>query len=198
MLTSFLIDGFNFYHSIKELPRRLRWFNYHKFCRHFLRENDTLHSITYFTALAYWRPKSEERHQVFIEACKILGIKVMQGKFKERNIPCSYCHKINIRHEEKATDVNIALQAYRLAKEVDQIFLVTGDTDLIPAVRAIKDDYPGIKIGVIFPFNRATRELKNEVHLSHKVKQKNLAQFTLPPSLTKEDGTKITCPLDWR
>lgn len=197
MRTAFLIDGFNFYHSIKDLSRNFRWFDYAKFCRHFLRGSDSIHSITYFTALAHWRANSEARHKIFIEACKIMGIRVVEGKFKDKHSRCPKCGKPIVRHEEKATDVNIALQAYRLAKDVDQIFLVSGDTDLIPAIRAIKDDYPQVRVGAIFPFNRSTREFKTEVDVSHKTSQKILGNFLLPPSLTKKDGTVITCPPGW-
>lgn len=162
-----------------------------------MRKSDVLHSISYFTALAHWRPKSSARHRVFIEACKTSGITVIQGKFKEKRLQCSHCHKENLRHEEKATDVNIALHAYQLAKDVKQIFLVTGDTDLIPAVKAIKADYPSVQVGVVFPYKRFTRELKCEVDISHKVKHNILNQFILPTSLAKPDGTRISCPASW-
>ena len=198
MQTTFLIDGFNFYHSIKSFPKNLRWFNYFDFCKHFMRATDTLHSITYFTARAYWLQDSAARHGVFIDACKTLGVRVVEGKFKEKTTTCPICKKKTIRHEEKATDVNLALHAYRIAKYVEQIFLVTGDTDLVPAIKMIKQDYPSVKVGVIFPFNRSTRELKDEAHLTHKVSQKILGQFVLPQTLLKKDGTLITCPDSWR
>ena len=198
MLTAFLIDGFNFYHSIKPLPRRLRWFDYPKYCNHFLCKGDTVHSISYFTALAHWRTNSVARHRVFVEACKIQGVTVVEGKFKEKHSPCPHCKKDITRHEEKATDVNIALHAYRIAKSVEQLFLITGDTDLIPAVRLIKQDYPNVRVGVIFPFNRANKELKTEAHLSRKTTRSILGNFILPDRLTKGDGTVIYCPQDWK
>ena len=49
--------------------------------------------------------------------------------------------------EEKETDVNIALGMYRAACRADQlqigqIVLVSGDTDLAPALAAIRQDFP--------------------------------------------------------
>lgn len=198
MQTAFLIDGFNFYHSIKYFQNKIKWFDYLRFCKHFIRDGDELHSITYFTAFANWREEAAKRHSIFIEACTVNGIDVVLGKFKEKTIRCPSCKENTIRHEEKATDVNIALYAYRLAsKGVDQIFLVTGDTDMIPAIRLIKQDFPRVVIGVIFPYHRYTGEMKKEAHVSHKTDGNILEKFILPPVLVKPNGKKIRCPAEW-
>ena len=55
--------------------------------------------------------------------------------------------------EEKQTDVNIALDIYRDAvlQHCEQIVICTNDTDIVPALKRVKVDFPEIKIGVIFP-----------------------------------------------
>jgi hypothetical protein len=63
--------------------------------------------------------------------------------------------------EEKQTDVNLAISMYRtlanqrnneqLEFNIQQIVLVSADTDMTPALAAIKEDFPEISIGVIFP-----------------------------------------------
>ncbi len=200
MQTAFFIDGFNFYHSIKRLDRRLRWFDYQAYCRHFMRSGDTLHSVNYFTALAYWRADSAVRHQIFIEANKINGVNVILGMFKEKNLFCPNCHSPFITHEEKATDVNIALQAYRLAsrQEAEQVIFVTGDTDLIPAIRMIKSDFPEKRIGVVFPLNRASKELRQEAHFYHSTRRNILNRFQLPDVIQSPQGKVIRRPPSWR
>lgn len=57
------------------------------------------------------------------------------------------------RLEEKKTDVNIALGMYRDACKgiCDRIILVSNDTDLEPALAAIRDDFPMTMIGVVAP-----------------------------------------------
>ena len=58
------------------------------------------------------------------------------------------------RLEEKETDVNIALEAYRdaLKEDVSQQVFVSNDTDLAPVVRALREDLgPQIRLGIIFP-----------------------------------------------
>jgi uncharacterized LabA/DUF88 family protein len=54
---------------------------------------------------------------------------------------------------EKKTDVNLAMGMYRDAnkKLVDQLVLVSNDSDAEPVVKAILEDFPYLKIGLIMP-----------------------------------------------
>ena len=163
-----------------------------------MRSTDTLQAITYFTALAYWLPDKSKRHAVFIEACETKGIYVVRGKFKEKKSSCPHCGQTIFRHEEKATDVNIALHAYRLATHgMEQIIFVSGDTDLIPAVRMIKQDFQSVRVGVVFPYQRYTKEFAQVADFSHKTSAQTLQRFILPTTITKPSGKTITCPTDW-
>lgn len=78
------------------------------------------------------------------------------------------------RLEEKQTDVNIALEAYRDAVKglAKQFIFVSSDTDLAPALQAIREDCgDDIQIGVIIPI-RATNQRPGNQTLS------NLANWT--------------------
>ena len=197
MKTICLIDGFNMYHSIRNLEKKFRWIDYYALCKHFLRKDDELEEVYYFTALAHWLKDAKKRHQVFIEACKIRGVRVVLGKFKEKTILCKRCRENFISHEEKATDVNIALYAYRLAnKGVEQIFIVSGDTDLAPAIELIKQDF-NTHIGIISPFKRHSKELIQKADISHSISINVMEQHLLPMEMLKKNGKKITCPQEW-
>jgi len=68
--------------------------------------------------------------------------------------------------EEKQTDVNIALHAYRDAIQArcDQIVIVSNDTDLSPALKMIREDLgSAIKIGIITPIRKTTMESKSRL-----------------------------------
>lgn len=54
---------------------------------------------------------------------------------------------------EKKTDVNLALSMYRDAstRALDQVVLITNDTDTEPAISALMEDFPTLKIGMIIP-----------------------------------------------
>ncbi|MBB4225506.1 antitoxin Xre/MbcA/ParS toxin-binding domain-containing protein [Variovorax guangxiensis] len=63
------------------------------------------------------------------------------------------CQEILVwKVEEKQSDVNLALQAYHdaMTDEVDQIVVVTNDTDIAPALAMIRQHTPAI-IGVVIP-----------------------------------------------
>jgi len=78
-----------------------------------------------------------------------------------RQPPCK-THRLDVwKLEEKQTDVNIALEAYRdvVKEHADQLVFVTNDSDLAPALSAIREDFDGrIEIGVIFPIRKSAGE----------------------------------------
>ena len=55
--------------------------------------------------------------------------------------------------EEKQTDVNIALNLYRDAAKglADSFVICSNDSDLIPAVKAIRQDFPALQLGLVAP-----------------------------------------------
>ncbi|MBR2082614.1 MAG: NYN domain-containing protein [Elusimicrobiaceae bacterium] len=56
-------------------------------------------------------------------------------------------HSLCGGHEEKLTDVNIAIYLLEIALKntVDEAVIVSADSDLIPAILAIKRNFPGKK-----------------------------------------------------
>ena len=68
---------------------------------------------------------------------------------------CRKCYKKYQTFEEKETDVNIALYLLRMAfqNKFDKFFLIIGDTDLIPAVKMIREYFPNKKSHIIIPIN---------------------------------------------
>ncbi|MEI6029315.1 MAG: NYN domain-containing protein [Betaproteobacteria bacterium] len=54
---------------------------------------------------------------------------------------------------EKKTDVNLALRMYRDAcrGDVDQAVLVSNDSDAEPTLRALAEDFPSVRLGVVMP-----------------------------------------------
>jgi uncharacterized LabA/DUF88 family protein len=54
---------------------------------------------------------------------------------------------------EKKTDVNLALSMYRdvSKRSLDQVVLISNDSDTEPAISALIEDFPALKIGLIIP-----------------------------------------------
>lgn len=55
--------------------------------------------------------------------------------------------------EEKLTDVHIALDFYRSAVrgEADLLIVCSNDSDMGPAMRRVRDDYPAQRVGLVAP-----------------------------------------------
>jgi len=109
--------------------------------------------------------------------------------------------------EEKQTDVNIALHAYRDAARSDctQIVICSNDSDLEPALQFIRDDIPGATIGLVMPLREDSQEsgkvpnkrLTKLAHwVRHCIKDGELLSAQLPPNVPtrKKPASK---PMHW-
>ncbi len=116
--------------------------------------------IYFFTAIAKHRNiDSQNRHKTYINALKKSGVKLVLGEFKEKYIaPCIDCkqklpsEKI-LKHEEKHTDVNIAITLLEKAmtNNFDRAYLLSGDSDYVPVVKRVKELYPQKEIIICPP-----------------------------------------------
>ena len=108
--TTFLIDGFNLYHSIVDIARycnglNVRWLNIFSLCKshlHLIGKDATIESVYYFSALAHHLndPSVIARHETYIKCLRETGVEEQLGRFKRKTIRCSHGGKIT-RYEEK-------------------------------------------------------------------------------------------------
>ena len=165
MKTIALIDGFNFYHPIHqhfvETKECLKCLNYFTLAESLIKEADTLSEVIFFTAVAkHLGVEKTKRHRLYIRALKAKKIRVVEGNFKRKkkkvylNEPDK--HKIDIvqwGHEEKETDVRIALEMLDYAYQdlFDKCLLFTADSDLVPAINKVKSRFPKKEIVLVVP-----------------------------------------------
>jgi uncharacterized LabA/DUF88 family protein len=102
--------------------------------------------------------------------------------------------------EEKETDVNIAIQLLEQALKdtYDIAMIISGDSDLLPALRAVKRNYPDKTFGVIIPPGREAELLKKEADFHRKIKFKHLESSRLPEAIKLVDGKTLVCPEKWQ
>lgn len=197
---AFLIDGFNLYHSISANPalHKYKWINLYSLAEILIPRSDKLTGVYYFTAIAHWDQQKAAKHRLFIRVQEFYGVQSIYGKFKFRDKKCNICHKYYKTPEEKQTDVNIAIKLLTLAiqDDYDTAIILSGDSDLIPSVNAVKSTFPGKRIGVAIPINRTANELQNTVHFHMRIKEKHLKSCLLPEQI-EIDGRKITRPQTW-
>jgi len=151
------VDGFNLYHAVDNLGQpHLKWFNLRQLLEVFVdpAEHELL-DVFYFSAFAKWLPGPLSRHQQFVGAIKSLGTTPVMGHFKEKDRSCRKCGAKWKAHEEKETDVNIAIWLLREAykNNFDEAFIVSRDSDLTPVIRMVKKEFPNKSIKIISPPN---------------------------------------------
>lgn len=136
------IDGYNLYHAVDDTGRHdLKWFNLWELCGALIRgeRRAELVEVLYFSAFATWKPEQYARHRQYVAALKSAGVKIILGNFKKKPRKCNRCLNEWTGHEEKESDVNIAIhltdKAHR--NEYDEALLLTADTDLTPAIRMV-------------------------------------------------------------
>jgi len=207
------IDGFNLYHAldlrvryripgtetveIRSPYHQYKWLDLQKLCGCFLTKNEELRNVYHFTALMTWASEKMKRHVLYIRALESTGVRTVYGAFKEKDVFCTRCKSIFIKHEEKRTDVNIAIHLLGFAQAdlYDRALLVTGDSDLIPAVEWVRKQYPDKRISVIVPIARpVTKHLRQVANDHAKIKENHLRSCLLPSAIRLLDGTVIVSP----
>ena len=75
------------------------------------------------------------------------------GRFKQKDVFCTKCRSVFLKHEEKETDVAIAVTLAELlfTDKCDTVVIMSGDTDLSPAIVKSKMLLPGKKVLLAFP-----------------------------------------------
>lgn len=203
----FLVDGFNVYHSVCEAQRTIKgasmkWLDMRGLCESYLSSignGATLQKVFYFSAFMDWIPDKAARHQTYVAALRTTGVEVQLHRFKEKEVWCKTCKQTHVHHEEKETDVAIAVKLMELLSvdACDTVVLVTGDTDLAPAIRTAKTLWTSKRIWTVFPFGRHNAELKLLAHGWLKVKAKRYVSYQLPNPVKVSDTELLWKPTTW-
>ncbi len=170
-------------------------------------------AIKFFTALVephkHLSPK-RDRHRRYLKALGTLPkVKVILGKYQERTVTCGAqaCPR-RLEYqvaEEKKTDVNIAVNLLEDALEglTDSMVIVSGDSDLEPAVEWVRRKYPQIKITVYIPvLEDERRERRNDNYHRMGATCKplplvDIPRHVLPATVPVGEGDSVTRPAEW-
>lgn len=218
--TIIYVDGFNLYYgALKRTPDK--WLDLAAYFGLILPDAD-LRAVRYFTAPVSGQEGVDQ--QVYLNALAMNPlVDIRLGKYKPKTIRCGVgtCSHRGprefTRSEEKQTDVGIAVgmldDAYQ--SHADRMVSVSGDSDLVPALRLVGVRAPAIKLSVYIPDRRAwnvrqasgskpsVRTFAEDIRSA--VGNKNvrllpiieLGRSQLAPSMLSSDGSTITKPSDW-
>ena len=191
------VDGFNLYHAIDglNLPH-LKWTDLRALARSFLRNSQTLDTVKYYMAFATWLPDAYARHREYVTALRVSGVEVYLSEFRDRPSECYRCGHRWIGHEEKRTDVQMAVDIVGdcLEDQFDLALVITADSDLSPAIARVRAS-PGKRLLMIAPpgrFNRA-----RDLGFTHQIRQRRLADCLLPPALIQNGQVVATRPPEY-
>ncbi len=210
--TTFLIDGFNLYHSLRNAEsdtgiHPMRWLDLRSLCNDYLyiigqhtHEMAILETIHFFSATpTHYAKETQDRHSLYMRCLASTGIKMHLGRFKRKDLRCSICNGKLSRYEEKETDVAIATELFSICHTdaADTIVLVTGDTDLAPTVRVCKRLFPSKLICFAFPYKRYNAELAHIAIESFKISTQKYISNQFPDPLLLPDGSSVSKPANW-
>lgn len=214
MRTICYIDGFNLYYGLKSASwQKYYWLNMREMATKLVRPPFMLVGTKYFTARisgahpgdspqrAAEREASRRRQSTYIEALETLKfLDVIEGQFLMKREFCRACNSDYYRAEEKMTDVRIATELITDAflDRFDSALVVSGDSDLVPPVDAVKTHFPHKRIVAVFPPKRHSMGLQAACDSSITLWESTLRDSQFSDKVLKADGTQLKRPSEWR
>jgi len=205
------IDGFNFYYGLLHGRPEYKWLNY---CRlaELLRPDDDILRVNLFTALVdadlHKSEKRDRQKRLFHALSTQPKIKLVYGKFANREREClvySCPHRQRFwALEEKQTDVNMAISMVRDVSTIQPqvMVLVSGDTDLVPALDEVKRLSRSTRLVIYIPapLEQLKDRRKDEFGkfgLVQPIPEKFLRQAQFPDRVDDGKGKFIERPKAW-
>jgi hypothetical protein len=190
----FYIDGFNLYHALlKFKDDKVKWLDLELLCHRLIApKTEIIEKIHYFSAYADWLPDPASRHREYVKALEARGIACVMGHFKKKDRECFNCGSKWIGHEEKETDVSIGItllnDAYK--NRFDRAYLITRDSDLMPAVKMVRTEFPAKEIVTVAPpFMGHSNDLIGVCNSKKKITAAQVWACLLPKKVLDPNGS---------
>jgi uncharacterized LabA/DUF88 family protein len=209
------IDGFNLYYGMKnKYGRRYHWLDVVHLARR-LRPRDDVVVVRYFSAIVKDEPVAAENQHHYLDALRTQNgslVDIRLGRFRVRGIGiCRRCRQPYTcacpreyrSYEEKETDVALgAMMVADAARGVcDTTMLISADTDLAPALAAVRLVMPEQRLYLAMPPGNAgpSRHLTSVGDIGHFfINEAALRNSQLPATVTDPvAGRVLTRPAKW-
>ncbi|NQS98426.1 MAG: NYN domain-containing protein [candidate division Zixibacteria bacterium] len=196
-------DGFNFYHGICQTKRKeLLWIDLVSLIKKQIGRREQLYKIKYFTTPPLGDESKIARHEIWEKVLESLShpIEIYRGRFNKETIVCKKCKRTFSKNREKWTDISIATHLIfdSFLDDYEIAYIVSGDSDYMPAITMIKEQFPEKKIKMLFPPKRAHWDYKPIVDYTKCLTLNDLYLHILPDHFICPDGTIIHKPKNWR
>ena len=198
------IDGFNLYYGMRSKGwRRYYWLDLNRLAVRLLRPGQTLAGVRYFTARIIPDVGSVDkarRQNIYLEALGTLpDLDIHYGYYLPKMQRCSTCGTTWQTYEEKMTDVNIAVELVSDAYEdaFDTAIVISADSDLARPITTIRARFPGKRVVVAFPPNRASKHLRSLATASFTLGHGVLNNSQFPERVFAAGGQLLTRSDRW-
>ncbi|HEU4426929.1 MAG TPA: NYN domain-containing protein [Pilimelia sp.] len=196
------VDGFNLYHGMHAKYRRAyHWLDLERLAKCLLRRGQRLDRVKYFTARVRRNDDSRLRQVSYLDALTAHcgRLEIIEGRFQEKACVCFACRAQWVTYEEKESDVSLAVALVEDAAldHFDVAVVVSADSDLCPAVRAVKRIAPRKRIVAAFPPRRHSADLQQHVDHLLRIDRQMLMRSQLPSKVVTAGGIELTRPEHW-
>ena len=194
------IDRFNLYFGIVESGfNNCKWLDIQLLANNIKLPSQDLCETKYFTSRISNNVDKQKRQDIYIEALLTKSISITYGQFRNQPMQCNSCSNVWYDSKEKMTDVNIAttMMIDAFTNKFDVAFLISGDSDLVPPIKAIRGLFPQKEIWVVFPPNRESNALKKIANGSFVLGRKKLEISQLPEEVMSNYGVVLKRPTSW-
>jgi len=176
-----------------------KWLDINKLIADSITSNQQVVAIKYFTSRVSNNPPKQKRQTLYLEALETTGVKIIYGLYKAKEIECNNCGHAWQISNEKMTDVNIAthMLADAFTDIYDTAILISGDSDLVPPIKAVHQHFPDKAISVFFPPERHNNTVALAAKGSMILGRKKLTNNQFPNEVEKADGYKLKKPNEW-
>jgi len=195
------VDGFNLYFGMVDAGfTNCKWLDIQLLASNIKSNSHILNTTHYFTSRISNNPDKQKRQNIYLDALNSTSILITYGQFRNQPMECNLCSNSWYDSKEKMTDVNIAttmmIDAFK--DKFDVAFLISGDSDLVPPIKAIKELFPQKEIWVVFPPTRESNELKKIASGSFVLGRRKLEISQLPEEVLSKHGVTLCKPSSWK
>lgn len=199
------VDGFNLYFGMRSRKwPRYYWLNVQLLVQNLLKPDQRLMYTKYFTSRVSSTPADPEkskRQNTYLEALATPHqFKILYGHYLGQTIRGHNCGAYWDSHEEKMTDVNIAVELVTDAFQDSfaTALLISADSDLTAPVEAVRRLFPQKRVVVGFPPFRRSKRLHDVANSSFTIGRKKVADSQFPGKVRKPDGYVLQRPTRWQ
>jgi uncharacterized LabA/DUF88 family protein len=194
------VDGFNLYFGMKDSGiDDCKWLDIHALAEVIKNNSHEVNEVKYFTSRISHNYEKQKRQSTYLDALLTTPITIIYGQYRSELVQCQKCPHKWYNPKEKMTDVNIAtelmIDAYK--NNFDVALLISGDSDLVPPIKAIKSIFPQKEIIIAFPPERPSNELKKFADRSFHLGRNKLIKCQLAGVITDKYGNKLNKPTEW-